>query len=92
MKDITADVIAWLAPRYDEMEALLRRLVDIDSNSFDKAGTDNVADAVIEVLAADGIAVERFPKQGFGDVLRAEVPGKQANSYALMMGHRDTVF
>ena len=92
MNDITADVIAWLAPRYDEMEALLHRLVDIDSNSFDKTGTDNVADAIIEVLAADGIAVERFPKQGFGDVLRAEVPGKQANSYALMMGHRDTVF
>ena len=92
MNDITADVIAWLAPRFDEMEALLHRLVDIDSNSFDKAGTDAVADAVTEVLAADGIAVERFPKQGFGDVLRAEVPGRQANSYALMMGHRDTVF
>ena len=92
MNDITADVIAWLAPRYDEMEALLHRLVDIDSNSFDKTGTDNVADAIIEVLAADGIPVERFSKQGFGDVLRAEVPGKQANSYALMMGHRDTVF
>ena len=62
MNDITADVIAWLAPRFDEMEALLRRLVDIDSNSFDKAGTDAVADAIIEVLAADGIAVERIPK------------------------------
>ena len=92
MSDSTADVIAWLAPRFDEMEALLRRLVDIDSNSFDKTGTDNVADAVIDVLAADGIAVERFPKQGFGDVLRAEVPGSGTNTYALMMGHRDTVF
>src|SRR3569623_569042 len=74
------------------MDALLRRLVDIDSNSFDKTGTDNVADAVIDVLAADGIAVERFPKQGFGDVLRAEVPGSGTNTYVLMMGHRDTVF
>jgi len=74
------------------MESLLHRLVDIDSNSFDKAGTDAVGDAVIEVLQADGIAVERIPKTGFGDVLRAEVPGRQANSYALMMGHRDTVF
>jgi glutamate carboxypeptidase len=74
------------------METLLHRLVDIDSNSFDKAGTDAVAGAIVEVLAADGIAVERIPKQGFGDVLRAEVSGKQANSYALMMGHRDTVF
>jgi glutamate carboxypeptidase len=90
--DTTEAVLAWLAPRGDEMESLLHRLVDIDSNSFDKAGTDAVGDAVIEVLQADGIAVERIPKTGFGDVLRAEVPGRQANSYALMMGHRDTVF
>jgi glutamate carboxypeptidase len=90
--DTTEAVLSWLAPREDEMEALLHRLVDIDSNSFDKAGTDAVGDAVIEVLQADGIAVERIPKTGFGDVLRAEVPGRQANSYALMMGHRDTVF
>jgi glutamate carboxypeptidase len=92
VSDVTQAVLAWLAPRAGEMEALLHRLVDIDSNSFDKAGTDAVADAVVAVLAADGIAVERIPKQGFGDVLRAEVPGRQANSYALMMGHRDTVF
>jgi glutamate carboxypeptidase len=90
--DTTAAVLSWLAPRADEMEALLHRLVDIDSNSFDKAGTDAVGDAIIEVLIADGIAVERIAKDGFGDVLRAEVPGRQANSYALMMGHRDTVF
>jgi glutamate carboxypeptidase len=92
VSDITEAVLSWLAPRYEEMETLLHRLVDIDSNSFDKAGTDAVAGAIVEVLAADGIAVERIPKQGFGDVLRAEVSGKQANSYALMMGHRDTVF
>jgi len=90
--DTTDAVLSWLALRGDEMESLLHRLVDIDSNSFDKAGTDAVGDAVIEVLQADGIAVERIPKTGFGDVLRAEVPGRQANSYALMMGHRDTVF
>ena len=92
MTDTTDAVLSWLALRGDEMESLLHRLVDIDSNSFDKAGTDAVGDAVIEVLQADGIAVERIPKTGFGDVLRAEVPGRQANSYALMMGHRDTVF
>jgi len=92
VNDITADVIAWLAPRFDEMEALLHRLVDIDSNSFDKAGTDAVGAAITEVLQADDIAIDRMPKSGFGDVLRAEVPGRQANSYALLLGHRDTVF
>jgi len=90
--DPTAAVLSWLAPRADEMEALLHRLVDIDSNTFDKAGTDAVGDAMIDVLRADGIAVERIAKNRFGDVLRAEVPGRFANSHALMLGHRDTVF
>jgi glutamate carboxypeptidase len=90
--DIAEKVLAWLKPRAEEMEALLRRLVNIDSNSFDKAGTDAVGDAITEVLQADGIVVTRIPKTGFGDVLRAEVPGRGSNRHALLLGHRDTVF
>jgi glutamate carboxypeptidase len=90
--DVTDKVLAWLAPRADEMEALLRRLVDIDSNSFDKTGTDAVGDAIAEVLRGDGIAVTRIAKEGFGDVFRAEVPGHGQNQHALLLGHRDTVF
>lgn len=85
-------VVSWLAPRRAEMEALLERLVSIDSYSHDKAGTDAVGEAIIEVLAADGIAVTRVPNATFGDVLRAEIPGRADGPYALMMGHRDTVF
>lgn len=92
MTDPTATVLSWLASRASDMERLLHRLVDIDSNSFDKAGTDTVGDAIIEVLQADGIAVERIPKSNFGDVLRAEVPGRKTDGHALMLGHRDTVF
>lgn len=89
---LTDKVLAWLAPRADEMEALLHRLVDIDSNSFDKAGTDAVGEAIADLLEADGITVSRIRKDGFGDVFRAEVPGQKDNSYALLLGHRDTVF
>lgn len=92
MTDTTDKVLAWLGPRADEMEALLRRLVDIDSYSFDKAGTDAVGEAIAEVLRADGIEIERRPLAGFGDVFRATVPGKGENSHALLLGHRDTVF
>ncbi|HWK95786.1 MAG TPA: M20 family metallopeptidase [Pseudolabrys sp.] len=91
-RDVIDKVLAWLAPRAGEMEALLKRLVDIDSNSFDKAGTDAVGDAIAEVLGSDGIAVTRIAKDGFGDVFRAEVPGHGQNQHALMLGHRDTVF
>jgi glutamate carboxypeptidase len=85
-------VAAWLAPRFDEMEALLARLVDIDSNSYDKAGVDRVGEAIANVLEADGIAVTRIPDATYGDIFRAEVPGRFGNAHALLMGHRDTVF
>jgi len=91
-RDMADTVLAWLAPRADEMEALLRRLVDIDSNSFDKSGTDAVGEAIAEVLGGDGIAVTRIAKGGFGDVFRAEVPGGGQNQHVLLLGHRDTVF
>jgi glutamate carboxypeptidase len=89
---IADKVIAWLAPRAAEMEALLEQLVNIDSNSFDKAGTDAVGAAIAEFLERDGIAVSRIPKTGFGDVYRAEVPGRQEAGHVLLLGHRDTVF
>ena len=82
----------WLSTRHDEMEAFLKHLVDIDSNSFDKTGTDNVGAAIAELLQADGIAVSRVANDTYGDALRAEVPGRGANAHVLMMGHRDTVF
>ena len=82
MTDVSERVLAWLEPRAGEMEALLHRLVDIDSNSFDKAGTDSVGEAITQVLQADGIAVERIAKTGFGDVLRAEVAGRERNSHS----------
>lgn len=89
---IKADVYGWLDTQRPAMEAFLRQLVDIDSNSYDKAGTDAVADAMTALLAQDGVAVERHPVQGFGDVLSALVPGRDDGPHALLMGHRDTVF
>lgn len=91
-EEVAARVSAWLAPRFDEMEALLARLVDIDSNSHDKAGVDRVGEAIAAVLEADGIAVTRIPDATYGDVFRAEVPGSFGNAHALLLGHRDTVF
>lgn len=90
--DLTDKVLAWLAPRAAEMEALLRQLVDIDSNSFDKAGTDAVGVVIAELLQRDGIAISCIPKTEFGDVYRAEVPGRGEAGHVLLLGHRDTVF
>jgi glutamate carboxypeptidase len=85
-------LLDWFADRRPEMENLLARLVDIDSSSHDKAGTDAVAEAMAEAFAADGIATGRIPDDRFGDVLRADLPGTEGGAPVLLMGHRDTVF
>ena len=83
---------AWLDGQRPAMEAFLETLVNIDSNTYDKAGTDRVGDAITAFLAVDGIAVERLPVEGFGDVLRATIPAPTNGKPVLLLGHRDTVF
>jgi glutamate carboxypeptidase len=89
---LTEKVIAWLEPRAAEMEALLKELVNIDSNSFDKVGTDAVGEHIAKLLTGEGITVTRIAKADFGDVFKAEVAGHGQNQHVLMLGHRDTVF
>ena len=91
MNEAQLHATAWLAEQYEAMEALLQRLVDTDSNSYDKVGVDAVGDLLVEHLQADGIDVTRIPVEGFGDVLLAELPGGPGKP-VLLLGHRDTVF
>lgn len=88
-----AAITGWLAAQQDAMVALLRELVNIDSGSYDKAGSDAVGDAIRRFLDGHGIATRIIPQQRFGDTLRAEVSGGDAaRGNILLMGHRDTVF
>ena len=84
----------WLASRESDMIALLEKLVNTDSGSYDKAGVDAVADHLREFLEAEGVACEQFAIDTHGDALRATVPapGQGGNRPILLMGHRDTVF
>ncbi|EPN47624.1 peptidase, M20/M25/M40 family protein, partial [Pseudomonas syringae pv. actinidiae ICMP 18807] len=91
MNDAQRQATDWLSGQFEAMEALLQRLVDTDSNSYDKAGVDAVGDLLTAQLQADGISVERIPVEGFGDVLLAELPGGPGKP-VLLLGHRDTVF
>jgi len=83
----------WLATQRPAMQAALATLVDIDSNSHDKAGTDRVAQAMLGWLHAAGIDAEHRAQASDGDALLARVPGAQPSAApVLLMGHRDTVF
>jgi len=91
MSEPRQQALDWLAGQHDAMESLLQRIVDTDSNSYDKAGVDAVGALLAAELEADGILIERMPVDGFGDVLLAEVSGA-AGKPVLLLGHRDTVF
>lgn len=83
----------WLAAQRGPMQAALATLVDIDSSSHDKPGTDRVAQAMRGWLQADGIEVEHRAAVEEGDVLIARLPGARPGAApVVLMGHRDTVF
>ena len=85
--------IGWLADQRGAMQTALADLVDIDSNSHDKAGTDRVADAMRGWLLADDIEATHHADPAEGDVLLARLPGIDAShAPVVLMGHRDTVF
>ncbi len=87
------EAVAWLASQRDAMLALLADLVNIDSGSTHKAGVDAVGARLAAFLAGHGVPVATTPVEGYGDVLKAHVPGPGgANRPVVLMGHRDTVF
>jgi glutamate carboxypeptidase len=83
----------WLAEQGPAMLALLQEVVDIDSGSYDKEGVDAVGARLRRFLADHGVDSRVTAEARFGDVIRAEVPGRSgANRPVVLMGHRDTVF
>ena len=81
----------WLEGQQLAMIGCLEALVNIDSNSYDKAGNDEVADLITQWLEQDGITVIRHQRPDSGDILEAQL-GEAGQGHALLMGHRDTVF
>ena len=85
-------LLDWLDAQQDQMVALLGDLVNIDSNSFDKAGVDRVADRLAKFFDEQSIQHETIPIATHGDAMRAVVAGGNGNRPILLCGHRDTVF
>ena len=54
-------LLDWLDTQEDNMVTLLKDLVNIDSNSFDKAGVDRVADRLGEFFDEQSIPFETIP-------------------------------
>lgn len=85
-------LINWLNAQQESMLSLMADLVNIDSNSFDKAGVDKVAARLRVFFDNHGIPYDTIPLTDHGDALRAVVSGGDGNKPILLCGHRDTVF
>jgi glutamate carboxypeptidase len=71
--------------------AILRRIVELESPSSEKAAVDRLIDFLAGELAARGAAVERLAQPEYGDLLVARVGGTGAKPL-FVMTHVDTVW
>lgn len=82
----------WLAAHESEMIALIEELVNIDSNSHDRAGVNRVKDRIEAFCKEHGFDTATTPLQPGGDALHARLTAGTGNRPVLLMGHMDTVF
>jgi glutamate carboxypeptidase len=83
-------VLDWLAASERDMFALLQRIVDIDSGSYEKAGVDAVIAQLRAQLEQHGVRCDIHPNAQAGNCMRASLAG--SGKPVVLMGHCDTVF
>ena len=84
-------LLKYIDSKQAEMLEFLKRLVNIDSGSYDKDGVDQVGDVLAEHLAALDFDVQRNTQKEYGDHVIGYKPGA-GNQRILFIGHMDTVF
>src|SRR2546421_7153100 len=82
-----------LKPRVPQMLATLRRFVNAESPSLEKAAADRCCGVIAEEWNRRGARAERISQKHRGDFLRiSHAPGKSRPSgQLLVLGHYDTV-
>ena len=81
----------YLEAQLENYLADLRRLVAIDSGTYDIAGGNLVNDLLADRLLRAGFTVKRFPQTETADHLLATLPGS-GRAKILLLGHCDTVY
>jgi glutamate carboxypeptidase len=81
-------------PRLTQMLAALRRFVNAESPSLEKAAADRCCGVIAEEWNKHGARAERISQKHRGDLLRIiHAPGKSRPSgQLLVLGHYDTVY
>lgn len=75
-----------------EYLAMLKRLVEMESNSLDKGGVDRLADFLAREFGTCGARAEILPLAGCGNALKVVWQGTDPGKPVLVLGHLDTVW
>src|ERR1051326_2081622 len=76
--------------RKAQMIALIRRLVEQESPSFQKTAVDQLGRLLAREFEQRGAKVKFHPARKFGDHLQADFPGR--GKPVMLLGHFDTVY
>jgi len=88
---MTSDLVEYLAARQSETIALLRRLVELESPSEDKAAIDRLGGFIASQLREASASVEVAPQTSAGDHLIASF-GHASGAPIVTLCHIDTVW
>ena len=83
---------AYIEDHRAEMIVLLKKLVLIQSGTYNKAGVDRVGSLIADTIEPLGLAFETIPLKSYGDILVASTPSAGDTENILLLGHMDTVF
>src|SRR5712691_11090812 len=88
------ELLRLLKPQLPQMLDTLRRLVEAESPSLEKAAADRCCRILAEEWSKHGARVERIVQKHRGDILRiSRAPGKsRVSGQLLVLGHYDTVY
>src|SRR5260370_13803103 len=88
------ELLRLLKPQLPQMLDTLRRLVEAESPSLEKAAADRCCGVIAGEWCKHGARVERIAQRHRGDILRiSHAPGKsRASGQLLVLGHYDTVY
>jgi glutamate carboxypeptidase len=83
---------SWLTQRADDLDAALRRLVEVNSFSGNREGGNEVVSRLVELFTIPGLTGQRMPSARFADHVIFRSKGHRAESPLALLGHSDTVF
>jgi glutamate carboxypeptidase len=88
----SSELLGYFEDRLGEALVLLKRLVEIESNSFDKEGVDALASFLAQEFCSRGAQAEVLPASDKGNLLKATWKGDERPRPVMVLGHLDTVW